>query len=73
MAIARRRGQAPWLLAAGDDGQTRPSDFDWGPLNDLLAARLDAPRRFHLEDNLRCPSRIAAVIARASSPTGRSG
>ena len=44
----------------------RPSGFDWGALNDLLAARLDAPRRFHLEDNLRCPSRIAAVIERAS-------
>ena len=67
LAIARRRGHAPWLLVAGDDGQTvRPSGFDWGPLNDLLAARLDAPRRFHLEDNLRCPSRIAAVIERAS-------
>ena len=36
LAIARRRGHAPWLLAAGDDGQTvRPSGFDWGPLNDL--------------------------------------
>ena len=31
-----------------------------------LAARLAAPRRFHLEDNLRCPSRIAGVIERAS-------
>ena len=31
LAIARRRGHAPWLLAAGDDGQTvRPSGFDWG-------------------------------------------
>ena len=60
-------GHAPSLLAAGDDGQTvHPSGFDWGALNDLLAARLDAPRRFHLEDNLRCPSRIAAVIERAS-------
>ena len=67
LAIARRRGHAPWLLAAGDDGQTvRPSGFDWGALNDLLAARLGAPRRFHLEDNLRFPSRIAAVIERAS-------
>ncbi len=67
LATARRRGHAPWLLAAGDDGQTvRPSGFDWGALNDLLAARLDAPRRFHLEDNLRCPSRIAGVIERAS-------
>ena len=67
LAIARRRGHAPWLLAAGDDGQTvRPSGFDWGALNDLLAARLTAPRRFHLEDNLRYPSRTAAVIERAS-------
>ena len=67
LAIARRRGHAPWLLVAGDDGQTvRPSGFDWGPLNDLLAERLDVPRRFHLEDNLRCPSRIAGVIERAS-------
>ena len=67
LAITRRRGNAPWLLAAGDDGQiVRPSGFDWGALNDLLAARLDAPRRFHLKGNLRCPSRIAAVIERAS-------
>ena len=67
LATARRRGHAPWPLAAGDDGQTvRPSGFDCGALNDLLAARLDAPRRFHLEDNLRCPSRIAGVIERAS-------
>ena len=43
-----------------------PSGFDWGALNDLLAARLDAPRRFHLEDNLRCPSCIAPVVERAS-------
>ena len=42
LAITRRREHAPWLLAAGDDGQTvRPSGFDWGPLNDLLAARVD--------------------------------
>ena len=61
------RSSRTGLLAAGDDGQTvRPSGFDWGALNDLLAACLDAPRRFHLEDNLRCPSRIAAVIERAS-------
>ena len=31
---------------------------DWA-LNDLLAARLDAPHRFHLEHNPRRPSRIA--------------
>ncbi len=44
----------------------RPSGFDWGALNHLLAARRVAARRFHLEDNLRCPSRIAGVIERAS-------
>ena len=66
-AIARRRGRAPWLLLAGDAGQTvRPTGFDWGPLNDLLARRVRAPVRFHLEEHLRCPSRIAEVIERAS-------
>ena len=68
LAIARRRGHAPWLLVAGDDGQTvRPSGFDWGPLHDLLDNRLDAPKSFHLEDNLRCPARIAGVVERASA------
>ena len=66
-AIARRHGRAPWLLLAGDAGQTvRPTGFDWGPLNDLLARRVRAPVRFHLEEHLRCPSRIAEVIERAS-------
>ena len=66
-AIARRRGRAPWLLLAGDAGQTvRPTGFDWGPLNDLLARRVRSPVRFHLEEHLRCPSRIAEVIERAS-------
>ena len=66
-AIARRHGRAPWLLLAGDAGQTvRPTGFDWGPLNDLLARRVRAPVRFHLDEHLRCPSRIAEVIDRAS-------
>ena len=69
LVSARRRGHAPGLLAAGDDGQTvRPSGFGWGALNDLLAARLNAPRRFHREDNLRCPS-----ASRRSSNARRSG
>ena len=66
-AIARVRGQAPWLLFAGDDGQTvRPSGFDWGAVNDLLAAKVGTPKKFNLEGNLRCPGRIADVIDRAS-------
>ena len=68
-AIARARGRAPWLLMAGDAGQTvRPTGFEWGPLNDLLARRVRRPEEFHLEEHLRCPSRIAEVVERA---TGR--
>ncbi|MXW36456.1 MAG: hypothetical protein F4Z60_13635, partial [Chloroflexi bacterium] len=52
---------------AGDAGQTvRPTGFDWGPLNDLLARRAGAPGRFQLDAHLRCPSRIAEVVERAS-------
>ena len=66
-AIGRRRGRAPWLLMAGDAGQTvRPTGFDWGPLNDLLARRVGAPASFQLDEHLRCPSRIAEVVERAS-------
>ena len=66
-ALGRRRGRAPWLLMAGDAGQTvRPTGFDWGPLSDLLARRVGAPARFHLDEHLRCPSRIAEVVERAS-------
>ena len=66
-AIARARGRAPWLLMAGDAGQTvRPTGFEWAPLNDLLALRLRRPEKFHLDEHLRCPSRIAEVVERAS-------
>ena len=67
-AIGRRRGRAPWLLMAGDAGQTvRPTVFDWGPLNDLLARRVGARARFQLDEHLCCPSRIAEVVKRASA------
>jgi len=66
-AIGHRRGRPPWLLMAGDAGQTvRPTGFDWGPLNDLLARWVGAPARFQLDEHLRCPSRIAEVVERAS-------
>ena len=66
-AIARACGRAPWLLMAGDAGQTvRPTGFEWGPLNDLLVRRVRRPEEFYLEDHLRCPSRIAEVVERAS-------
>ena len=66
-AIARSSGYAPWLLIAGDDGQTvRPSGFDWGLLNDMLSRHVGIAQKFQLEDNLRCPERIVEVIERAS-------
>ncbi len=66
-AVARERDRSPWLLVAGDEGQTvRPSGFAWGPYNDLVARRVGKPSRYPLAENLRCPARIAAVIERAS-------
>ena len=66
-AIGRARGYSPWLLMAGDAGQTvRPTSFEWAPLNDLLSRRMRRPAEFHLEEHLRCPSRIAEVVERAS-------
>ena len=66
-AIGRKRGRPPWLLMAGDAGQTvRPTDFDWGPLSDLLSNRVGTPAKFHLEEHLRCPSRIARVVDRVA-------
>ena len=65
-AIGRGRRCSPWLLMAGDAGQTvRPTSFEWAPLNDLLSTRMRRPAEFHLEEHLRCPSRIAEVVERA--------
>ena len=67
-AIARRAGDtAPFLLLAGDEGQTvRPVGFEWALLNDLLRDRLQAPQEFYLDTLLRSPQRIAQVIENAS-------
>jgi len=66
-AVERETSWTPWLLLAGDDGQTvRPSGFDWGPVSDLLADRLQPPWKFRLAENLRCPTRVADVVDRAS-------
>jgi hypothetical protein len=62
---ARIREKKPGLtvLIAGDEAQTvRPTDFEWGWLNDLLHARLATPEEHHLGVNLRSPRRIAAVV-----------
>lgn len=72
--IAVRRGSAPWLLLAGDEGQTvRPSGFEWSLLSSLLADTLAAPQSFTLDTTLRSPERIAEVIQRASRLYRNSG
>lgn len=64
--IGRERGCLPGLLAAGDEGQTvRPTDFEWGPLADLLHERLGARAEYELAGNLRSPRNIAEVINRS--------
>ena len=73
-AIALRRRRAPWLLVAGDEGQTvRPSGFEWSLLSGLLAHTLTAPQRFTLDTTLRSPERIANVIQRASQLYQKTG
>ena len=65
--LAARRGYAPWLLLAFDDGQTvRPSGFHSGRLNKLLHDWLTTPEEFNLEFNVRSPGLIAGVVERAS-------
>ena len=73
-AIALRRRNAPWLLLAGDEGQTvRPSGFEWSLLSRQLSDTLTAPQRFTLDTTLRSPERIAKVIERASQLYQRTG
>ena len=73
-AIALRRRSAPWLLLAGDEGQTvRPSGFEWSLLSRQLSHTLTAPQRFTLDSTLRSPERIAKVIERASQLYQKTG
>ena len=66
-AVANKRGRAPWLLLAGDEGQTvRPSGFEWSRLNLLLSDHLIKADETFLEGNLRCPESIVQVIEEAS-------
>ena len=66
-ALALKRGHAPWLLMAYDDGQTvRPSGFDSGRLGDLLNRSLIPPRDFPLDYNVRSPRLISEVVEEAS-------
>ena len=68
LAISRQRGLAPWVLIAGDEGQTvRPSGFDWGLLKDVLNARLTKPQEVALDESVRYPRQIGQIIDRAQN------
>ena len=59
--LARRQGVTTFF--AGDEAQTvRPTDFEWGWMNDLLHSRLGTPTEFKLAANLRSPRSIALVV-----------
>ncbi len=59
-----RRAPVPFLIA-GDEAQTvRPTDFEWGWLNDLLHSQVGMPAEFKLSSNLRSPRRIAELVNR---------
>lgn len=61
---ARRKMPIP-LLLAGDEAQTvRPTDFEWGWLNDLLHTQLGTPAEYKLSANLRSPHGIAELVNR---------
>ncbi len=70
-AIERASGRRPFLLMAGDEGQTvRPSGFKWNSTADLINERVGPPERFQLQDSVRYPSRIAEVLERAAKLYG---
>ncbi len=62
-AAIGQRGKIVTLLAAGDEAQTvRPTDFEWGWMNDMLHHRLGTPQEFKLSSNLRSPRSIAQIV-----------
>jgi hypothetical protein len=64
-AIERKRKTAVSLLLAGDEAQTvRPTDFEWGWMNDLLHHRIGTPAEFKLSSNLRSPRALAQIVNR---------
>lgn len=74
-AVAKKSGNLPFLLLAGDEGQTVvPTQFKWGQLKDtvyeVLQTIVDNPRNLisehKLESNLRCPRNVCLLLERAS-------
>jgi hypothetical protein len=64
-AAGRQRRTLVPVLLAGDEAQTvRPTDFEWGWMNDLLHHRMGRPTEFKLASNLRSPRSIAQLVNR---------
>ena len=65
--IADDRGWSPWLLIAGDAGQTvRPTGFNWNQTAAMLSRELGPTKSFHLDGHVRCPRRIAEIVDRSA-------
>ncbi|MEB3204864.1 MAG: hypothetical protein VKP57_09210 [Candidatus Sericytochromatia bacterium] len=74
--LARRsgasRGSWPFLLVAGDEGQSvRPSGFSFNWFKGLLGKRYRQGRRYDATANLRSPAGIVQVLDRATDLYGR--
>lgn len=58
-----RNGRPPFLLCAGDEGQTvRPTDFEWPAFKSLVQNVIAAPEQTQLEHSLRYPRGIATLV-----------
>ena len=66
--IGTTSGRQPFLLMAGDTGQTvRPTGFSWAGLSKLIEQTLGStPRMFPLDQHVRSPRRIAATVVNAA-------
>lgn len=74
-AVANIQGEPPFLLVAGDEGQTVvPTQFKWGRLKDTLwesvkdlaGDRQEWVSEHKLDANLRCPRNVCELLDRAS-------
>ncbi len=64
VAHERADSRAPFVVVAGDEGQTvRPTGFQWGPAKTALRSCLGVdPWALTLEANVRCPKHIAGIV-----------
>jgi hypothetical protein len=74
-SVANVQGEPPFLLVAGDEGQTVvPTQFKWGRLKDTLreavkdlaGGRQEWVSEHKLDANLRCPRNVCKLLDRAS-------